>query len=306
MRAAFTQPRRGFTLIELLVVIAIVALLIGIILPALGQARNASRGVMCLSNFRQVATGWHAYCDTYKDVMVAHKPPNLAGGTGNPANQYEVGNGLKFRPNWIVMVGQFVGVDAFGEPSTTDQRQDYTHGVYICPCEREWVDERNHGYGYNYQFLANARLKTAGGFTSYPRKRSNVAMPADTVLCADSMGTAAGFAREARLPYENNGTSMAAVGNHAYALDPPRLTDVSDKGTGDAGTTRTAADPRHSSKVNVLFVDGHGTSRSLIDLGYRLNPDGSFIELGGKTTPDSPTNAKFSGSSTDADPPARY
>ena len=74
--------RRGFTLIELLVVISIIALLISILLPAIGSARDAARSAQCLSRMRQLGTAiatYRADYDGYYPMSGTHPDNNMPG-----------------------------------------------------------------------------------------------------------------------------------------------------------------------------------------------------------------------------------
>ncbi len=66
----FSGSRRGFTLIELLVVIAVIAVLMGILMPALSRAREQGKRAACLSNCKQLTLAWTLYADDNDDKLV--------------------------------------------------------------------------------------------------------------------------------------------------------------------------------------------------------------------------------------------
>lgn len=294
---------RGFTLIELLVVIAIISILASMLLPALARAKGMGRMAACVSNLRQIGLGFALYADAHGDVCVPGRPPKI-GATTDSANVYDVGNGLQYRPRWFVTLGAQTGIYAYAQPSADpadDNTKRIDHKVFVCPQVPAWVNNRNASYGYNFQFLGNSRNRASGGYINFPVKATSLHW-SGTVIAADCLGTAAGKPAASRTAYRVDGLSDTfAVGNHAWALDPPRLTSGSDfcDDSNRAPEHRSGVDARHNGKAVSVYADGHVERQTPRQLGYQVNEDGSFAAGGGVAH-----NRLFSGTGEDLDPPS--
>src|SRR5688572_29253010 len=121
--------RRGFSLVELLVVIGIIALVIGILLPALNKARESARRTACLSNVRQLAAAALIYLADNKDFL-----PEAA--SANTPLESQLCPRSRVQPAWTV-----VGPERYVLPSIGGLLAKYVSGkdgrLWQCPSAPE-------------------------------------------------------------------------------------------------------------------------------------------------------------------------
>ncbi len=212
------RHRRAFTLIELLVVIAIIAILAGMLLPALGKAKENAKRIACLNNLRQWSTGMVLYALDNQDQLPDEK--------FRDGNSWEGALGIESRAAWPNVIPPTIGMQSAtfyaAEFLKTGANSFYTkQSMFHCPSAKfpqEKFEEPLFSLAVNSKLVRNGRIV----------KLNSVQRPTQTVLML-----------EAGIP------------------DEPKAHPEQSRYNGQPNIYATRFAARHNTSGNLAFSDGH-------------------------------------------------